>query len=855
MLSRDECKNTFAKLEKFRESNTSRCANSNAAAESDLQPRDLHQRPSSQIEDMTSFIALRAIATRLTSTPIDELPHQIGYLATAVTSCGDILRSPSPNNDQAVLLHKLRTRVSALLQDRTAEGRYCGIVIAKALIETGGSAFLSESSSWVRSLISCLNKPDPVEVKTICVITISTVYLLTVDQQALVRELTTPTLPAFISATLGTIKPLTAQSEGKSIRGLSPLLKVVLHSWHALIKHFASTFRPSVGSVKSICLSLISDAGCPYEVCSKAQDVLARLHFCAPKNAVAAEWSQTSAQAIEAAHDTADLVFRAVIEDWSGATQRISKVSRKQKAASTPATVSNDVLGLDAWSGVSQGCTMLAKQVDVLRHLLTSQHAQEFNLPLGALLDLTTRLTAVTTPTARFSLRTNNEITRDEREGLWLSLPVIHVAVLHLFQALAEMFKSALVPVCHSITTQFWDVFDAEFDNGVVRHASYDLVNSLLPHHLLIFDKSNSAGFKRLVKCCCDDLTGQSGDKSFVQNGSVLQQQDGPNALRNAGLHDSAHRLLPSILTYAPLHKLTGHSSTRMQIDQTAILLNHDEAILASVLNPPRPRADPKTGRAAAPAPSLLPFCARSAQHTLHGSHKLAYEALIRPRMPVVGSNVRGSVAGQNEDEDEEDVEDEDDRSEAQENGYGDAVQPDMHDDVDVAMGETAAETNLRETASSQQDLQDFASSQKRDFTTLLEQSTDAQLAASASEHAQAATIPAQEGTDNASSPKRPRMEADTTQASMPIVITEDQGQHFPSDRPSATAAAKTIKPFFTPMESKTTDMPMQASDVRDVVRSKGKAGYDSDESSDSDVPPIDVTLVGMSDSEDEDGQ
>ncbi|KAK5092600.1 hypothetical protein LTR70_002011 [Exophiala xenobiotica] len=805
---------------------------------------------------MSSFNALRAIATRLTSTPIDELPQQVGYLSIAVTSCIDILRNPSPSNDQSVLLHKLRTRVSALLQDRTVEGRYCGIVIAKALAETGGAAFLSESGSWVRSLISCLNKPDPAEVKSICVIAVSRIYLLTVDQQALVREVTTPTLPAFISATLGIIKPTTAQNESKSVRSLSPLLQVVLHSWHALIKHFASTFRPNAGSIKSICLSLISDVDCPHAVYSAAQDVLARLHFCAPKNAVASEWSRTCAQAIEAAHDTADLVFRAIIEDWSAATQHTSKVSRKQKAASAPATINNNVLGLGVWSGVSQGCSMLARQVDVLRHLLTCKHAQEFNLPLGALLDLTTRLTAITPPTARFSLRTNNEITRDEREELWLSLPLVHVAVLNLFQALAETFKSALAPVCHSIAMQFWDLFDAESDNETVRRAVYDLVNAMLPHRLLTLSKSDSTNFKRLVKHCCNDLTAQTGDKAFLQNNSALQRQDDSN-LGSFSLYDSAYLLLPSILTYAPLHKLIGYGSTRMQIDQTAIFLNHDEAVLASVLNPSRPRTDPKTGRIAAPAPSVMPFCARFAQHTLDETLKLAFEAMLRPRMPVIGSNMEADVAGQDEDEDEDEAEDEaedeDERNEGQANGYDAAMQPYSRDDVDVAVGRIAADPNLQETSSSQQGLHDFASSQKRDFTTLLEQSMDAQLAASASEDTQAATVSVEEGTEDPPVPKRPRVEGDATQLPMPIVITEDQGQHFPSDRAPATAAAETIKPFFTPANSMTEGMPMQAPDLSDVVKGKERAGYDSNESSDSEVPPIDATLVGISDSEDED--
>ncbi len=803
---------------------------------------------------MTSFNALRAIANRLTSTPNDELPHQVGYLATSLSSCRDVLQNTSPSNDQSLLLHKLRTRVSALLQDRSAEGRFSGIVIAKALIETGGIAFLSESGSWVRSLISCLNKPDTPEVKKLCVITISRIYLLTIGQQALVREITTPTLPAFISTSLGIIKPSTAQIDDKPTRSLSPLLEVVLRSWNLLIEHFAATFRPSASSIRSVCFSLVSDAGCPHKVSSTAQDLLARLHFCAPKNTVAAEWSQTCSQAIEAAHDAADLVFRAVVEDWSPAVPRISKVTRRQKAASTPATSNIDVLGLDAWSGISQGCAMLVRQVDLLRHFLTNQHAQEINLPIGALFDLTARLTAVTPPTTKFSLRANNEITREEREELWLALPRVHVAVLQLFEAVAKQFGSALLPVWHAIVTQFWDVSEAEFDNETVRRASYDLLNALLPHRLFSIAKSDSANFKRLVQQCCNDLLAQRSrpeDMPSLLNNTATKKQGHSRLLQSSGLYNSAYLLLPTILTYAPLHKLTGYRSIRTQIDQTAILLNHQEAVLASVLHPSRPRTNPQAGRAAVPAPSLMPFLARSAEYVADENHKLASDALLRPRMPVIGLSTETALAAQDEDEEGKEDEEQEEAKEAHEGGYGDVTQPALLGDLNVAMSEPSAQLSAQGTSSSQEGLHNFASARKRDFTTLLEQSANAQLAAPAPNDVPAADGAGQGETTDELIQKRPKTSEEPAQE-MPIVIPEDRDQHFPTSWPPATAVAEPIKPFFTPADNLVTSMPLQEPVVSDTVRGKQKVSYDGDDSSDSEVPPIDATLVGMSDSEDE---
>lgn len=824
---------------------------------------------------MNSFITLRTVANRLNTTPIGDLPQQVGYLATSIFSCKDVFQGTgSGSNENALLLHKLKTRVSALLQDRSPQGRLSGIVIVKALVEAGGLPFLSESGSWVRNLISCLNKSDSWEVKRLCLTTISRIYLLTVEHQALVREITTPTLPAFITTSLGLIKPATSTVNGKTIRALSPLLEVVLSNWHMLIEYFASTFRPHVSSLRSICLSLLSDNICPDSTRLAATSLLARLHFCAPKNTAATEWSQTCAQTIEAAHDTADLVFRAIVEDWTPAVPRVSKATRKQKSANTPATSNPDVLGLDAWSGVSEGISRLAVQVDLLEELLTSQHIQAVSIPLGHIFDLTSRLSAVTPPTSKFSLRTNNEITRDEREELWLHLPRIHITVLNLLKALTNTYAQALFPVANALTTQLWDIFDVEHSNESIRTATYALLTTLLPHQLLCITKSDSRSMSLLINHICSDLKFQSGlsststtnPSSNTTNGTKFSTLTLPTSTANnpvshctpsnLALHKAAHTLLPIIITHLPLHVLSSSSSLRSDLDSTAILTQHHEAILASTLHPPRPR-----GKASgtAPAPSLLPFLARSKPQD--STMTLAKEALIHPRMPFIRSTLHSKT-----DEADTDDEEDEDVTDARVTSKNHSPYPDNHldiypEDTQEALNNMATErlrqiqdehniqaatsaqgeAGVKASISAQQDLQAFSSAQKRDFTTLLEQSADAQLAADGI---------APEEIDVTSTIKKARIEPEVADTTIVDVKSADDLAIAPAAQPDEDSAMTV--PVVAVDETKLHDLPSATADMREGKGKEKAIDNDDTDSSDSDVPPIDATLVGMSDSEEE---
>lgn len=837
---------------------------------------------------MSDISVLRAVTNRLNSIPIEDLPCQVGYLATSISSCRGLLLNGVASSDSGPLLHKLKTRVSALLQDRTPEGRFCGIVIAKAIVEAGGPTILSESGNWVRAIVSCLNKPDSAEVKKLGVLVVAHIYLLTAENQQFVREITTPTLPAFISATLRIIRPSTTTVENRTFRALSPLLEVVLRTWHALLEHFSSTIRPSSSSIRSICLSLVSDEACTKNTTEAAREVLAKLHYCAPKNTTGIEWSQSCSQIIEAAHETADLAFRAVVEDWTPATARVSKVTKKQKSATTPSTNNVDSAGLDAWSGVTQGCSRIQSHLDLLQSFLTNPNSSQINVPLGVLFDLTSRLSAITVPSSNFTPRSNSDITREEREELWLNLPRIHSSILQLYHGMILTFVQALYPVCNVIATHIWDIFEAEQEHEAIRAATYQLIASMLETRLLRLSKADSASFRMLVRRCCDDLrptnptsagqvsltngdsgatTSNNNDKKTIDLTQSKQRQVSAVYIRTE-LHPYAYALIPALLTYADLHVLEGSSTIRAQLDSTAIVLNHREAILASVLHPSNSSAIGKRGTTKAATPSLVPFLARSMDvgggANMTSTERLGFEAMLRPRMPVVHTTLDTTL----------DILDDEEQDEEAAADEADVVMLDQ--DTLLNQHNVDNSTEIYKTPTPSHDPKSTSDPSgnliyqpniiKRDFTTLLEQSANEQLAASAGEDtANASPLPNQETSSN----KRAKTTGDNNNDIAPITLqraepddnlpvtpdlstttASNMQQHLslPSTTTIETATIETMKPASTLPSS--SSAPQQA--LASLSETTQRNNDEDDDSSDSEIPLIDATLVGFSDSEDD---
>lgn len=114
------------------------------------------------IDPVPTWFPLRSVTRRLTSTPVAQLPYIAPSLACTISTCGEVLGSIDERNQKksqseaSVLVHKFRTQLSTLLQDRSKEARWAAVVLVKATIEAGGWSVLRSSDKWVRALLGLI---------------------------------------------------------------------------------------------------------------------------------------------------------------------------------------------------------------------------------------------------------------------------------------------------------------------------------------------------------------------------------------------------------------------------------------------------------------------------------------------------------------------------------------------------------------------------------------------------------------------------------------------------------------------------------------------------------------------------
>ncbi|CRJ98691.1 hypothetical protein BN1708_009482 [Verticillium longisporum] len=190
---------------------------------------------------------LRVLCRRLTSTPPAQLPHSIPAFTGHVLRCRDVLSTPhDPKskdgaNEAYMLVHKLKTIITTLLNGKSAAGRFTGVTLVKAVVDVGGWECLRESGPWVRSLLSILQKNDPFAVKELCVVALIKIYTLVNGFQTLTREIATPTIATFFNACLQLVKQPPA---GERLKTPLHLVETILDAFATLQPLYPATCRP-----------------------------------------------------------------------------------------------------------------------------------------------------------------------------------------------------------------------------------------------------------------------------------------------------------------------------------------------------------------------------------------------------------------------------------------------------------------------------------------------------------------------------------------------------------------------------------------------------------------------------------
>ena len=105
---------------------------------------------------------LRVVTQRISNTPTNQLPRVAPVLAATIIECRTTFNTPqnviqrNDTSENAVLVHKFKTQISALLQDKQPHARYAAVVLIKATVEVGGWNVLQGVSPWVRGLIGVI---------------------------------------------------------------------------------------------------------------------------------------------------------------------------------------------------------------------------------------------------------------------------------------------------------------------------------------------------------------------------------------------------------------------------------------------------------------------------------------------------------------------------------------------------------------------------------------------------------------------------------------------------------------------------------------------------------------------------
>ncbi|KIW71033.1 hypothetical protein PV04_03251 [Phialophora macrospora] len=765
--------------------------------------------------------ALRAITARLTVTPSEHLPRIAGFLATALAQCPlEDQFADNKKNASSVTAHKLKTRITSLLQDRNAGSRLTAAVLIKTIVDKGGASVLANSELWVKGLLSCLNKPDPVEGKKIYLATITRVFLLTQDYPTLLREITTPLLPPFLTACLGLIRPVKAQVAGNPIEVANPLLNSVLQAYNQLLPRHATVFRPFVARLKLVCQSLLEDSATSAATRDLAIGVMCLLISCGPKNTASYEWTQTAAAIINSAQATADKLFRAVIEEFEPNDTSHQRALGKHNFSKEPRMSDKDELGLDTWTGVYDGSTRLLTLVDWLANLISIPMPQAVAVPLGSILDLTSRLLAVAPPesksNAATTLRYHNEATRDEKEQLWLTLPQIHLSCLRLLQRMNGTYGPSLLAVGGAMFNQILEAFEAMSWHGSVRQLVYRIFSGVLASIDLAEMKLTHNRFLFLIQQCCNDLKScmpplSDAARSNAKKDGFLSTETVPvtDYLLLPGqskLYQAAWELLPQVITHCPASAIS--RPLRIEMDRLSILLDHKDAMLASVM---RPMLSDKGKVMTA---SLTPFLARSA------ADSIAIEALLRPR--VSAAQTTAFSAGASEDDEPKPTHEQHEEQGGEDRDMSSSAEG-SYDAIDGA------------SESKEQIFKDTSGSAEHDSDEEMQISTTKKRTLDDIKGSHAGSSPTDSQTSSLRKLKIPRLDEKRTQRSG-LQTTRETDTQIESHRTSTFAQvidlASTPKEALLPETTSKTAAPIDVSDSDDSEIPEIVLGFDTDEDS-----------------------
>ncbi|KAG5760462.1 hypothetical protein H9Q72_011419 [Fusarium xylarioides] len=557
---------------------------------------------------------LRVLCRKLTSIPPTQLPHALPSLINHILHCKEPLSAPSDrkvkdsSSEAAQLVHKLKASITTHLNGRSREARFAAVALIKTVVDVGGWEILRGCQPWVTGLLSVVEKSDPIASKELAIVTLTHIYISVQPYQTLVREIATPTIPTFVTAC---IKLISLPKNGEKLQTPLSVIETICDALSALIPLYPTTIRPSNSKLKTAVKPYLvptqsDETVIPQSLQRASRNLVISLHHVAAKSGGSDEWAKLIDTLLKELHSTADQVLRAVQESWEGT----SGFTRSQvELDNEPSGGGSSADELPAWSGINAGADRLIGLFQYLSDCLRYPTKAPVTIPTSALVDAASRLLLIARLSSKSqtwdqALQTNAAIAREEKDELWAALPDIHIAALHLIEALSQRLGQNAVSIAPEILDHLVRVFKSGINLPTVRTTGYTVLKEILLISGPTLSKPSVGSLDPVFGACCRDLqqdaghlkeaekpaaTGTDSKKnSIAANADLFLQPQAAAVVSNPSL-EPKHRaaaadLLPVILSKVPQRHLK--ASLRGLVDQTAILTNSRDAMLASVLNP-----------------------------------------------------------------------------------------------------------------------------------------------------------------------------------------------------------------------------------------------------------------------------
>ncbi|KAH7252423.1 rRNA processing/ribosome biogenesis-domain-containing protein [Fusarium tricinctum] len=556
---------------------------------------------------------LRVLSRKLVSIPPTQLPHALPSLINHVLHCKEALSEPSgkvnsSSSEAAQLVHKIKTSITTHLNGRSREARFAAVALIKTVVDVGGWEALRSCQPWVTGLMSVVDKSDPIASKELAIVTLTRIYISVQPYQTLVREIATPTIPAFVTSC---IKLISTPKNGEKLQTPLSVIETICDAISALIPLYPTTIRPSNSKLKTAVKPYLAptqsdEIAVPQSLQRASRKLVISLHHVAAKSGGSDEWAKLVSTLLKDLHSTADQVLRPVKESWEGS----NGFTRSQvESDGEPHGGGSSADELPSWSGQNAGVDRLIGLFQYLSDCIRYPTKAPVTIPTNALVDAASRLLLIArlspkSQTWDQALQTNAAISREEKEDLWAALPDIHVAALHLIEALFQRLEKNAVSITPEILDHLVRVFKSGINLPTVRTTGYIVLKRILIISGPTLSKSSVSSLDPLLGACCRDLQQDAGHlkepekpaasgtdskkNSVAANADLFLQPQATANVTNPSLEPkhkaAASSLLSVILSHLPQRHIK--ASLRGLVDQTAILTSNRDAMLASVLNP-----------------------------------------------------------------------------------------------------------------------------------------------------------------------------------------------------------------------------------------------------------------------------